>query len=226
MKDYLLITKEDIELNLINLRQIVFEITDSCNLRCKYCGYADLYEGYDKRDNQKLPFNKAKLILDYLFYNYWTKKNGVNYRRTINISFYGGEPLLNVPFIKKVINYVENLPKIGITFKYSMTTNAMLLNEHMEYLIDKDFFILISLDGNENGQSYRVDSKGHNSFYRVIENVRLLREKDPIYFEKKVMFNSVLHDRNSVEETYQYIKQEFNKIRLTCKTVCLPKQKV
>lgn len=64
MEDYLLINKENIEQNLINLRQLVFEVTDSCNLRCKYCGYADLYEGYDKRENLRFPFHKAKLIID------------------------------------------------------------------------------------------------------------------------------------------------------------------
>lgn len=63
MEDYLPTTKEDIEQNLINLRQLIFEVTDSCNLRCKYCGYADLYEGYDKRENKKLPFDKPNFFL-------------------------------------------------------------------------------------------------------------------------------------------------------------------
>lgn len=61
---------DTIEYNLINLSQLVFEVTDACNLRCKYCGYADLYEGYDKRENLKLSFQKAKLVIDYLF-NLW-----------------------------------------------------------------------------------------------------------------------------------------------------------
>ncbi len=43
------ISHKDIEYNLINLKQITFEITDDCNLVCKYCGYGDLYYGYDKR---------------------------------------------------------------------------------------------------------------------------------------------------------------------------------
>jgi hypothetical protein len=30
-----------IEDNIINLKQIVFEVTDACNLKCKYCGYAE-----------------------------------------------------------------------------------------------------------------------------------------------------------------------------------------
>lgn len=37
---------------LRDLKQIVFEVTDSCNLKCKYCGYGDLYSGYDERTNK------------------------------------------------------------------------------------------------------------------------------------------------------------------------------
>ena len=69
MEEYRFIKKEDIEANLLDLRQIVFEVTDACNLRCKYCGYADLYEGYDKRENTYFPFKRAKLIIDYLYNN-------------------------------------------------------------------------------------------------------------------------------------------------------------
>ena len=145
MKDYILTTPNDIEQNLINLKQLVFEVTDACNLRCKYCGYADLYEGYDKRESTYFPFKRAKLIIDYLYKNYWKKKTGKGYTRTINIGFYGGEPLLNMPFIKEVIAYIENLSYIGIVFKFGMTTNAMLLDRYMDYLVEKDFFILISL---------------------------------------------------------------------------------
>ncbi len=32
---------------LRNLRQITFEVTDRCNLKCKYCGYGEFYDNYD-----------------------------------------------------------------------------------------------------------------------------------------------------------------------------------
>ena len=73
MKEYRKLSHLDIEYSLANLKQLVFEVTDACNLRCKYCAYADLYEGYDQRENLKLPFQKAKLIIDYL-YEYWEKR--------------------------------------------------------------------------------------------------------------------------------------------------------
>ncbi len=66
MNNFIECRTKDIEHNLIRLPQLVFEVTDACNLRCKYCGYADLYEGYDKRENLNFPFYKAKFIIDYL----------------------------------------------------------------------------------------------------------------------------------------------------------------
>lgn len=68
-----------------------------------------------------------------------------------------------------------------------MTTNAMLLDRYMDYLVENNFSLLISLDGDEEGQSYRVDHRGRNSFSTVIRNVFLLRDKYPEYFKKEFL---------------------------------------
>lgn len=204
------ITAKDIEYNLVHLPQLVFEVTDACNLRCKYCGYAELYEGYEQRENLKLSFLNAKLIIDYL-HSLWEHYccNGV--LTPISIGFYGGEPLLNVPFIQQVINYIESLAPVGRTFYYNMTTNAVLLDRYMDFLVDKKIRLLISLDGDKDSQGYRVDVTGNNSFDKVFANINLLREKYPDYFERHVMFNSVLHNKNSVERIFRFIKDTFGK---------------
>jgi uncharacterized protein len=121
---------------------------------------------------------------------------------------------MNIPFIKQVIDYVERLKleKTGKVCSYSMTTNAVLLDQHMDYLVEKDFNLLISLDGDEFAQSYRTYHSGGNSFDRVFQNIKLLQEKYPAYFKNRVGFNSVLHNRNEVESTYQFIHSQFNKI--------------
>jgi len=74
------------------------------------------------------------------------------------------------------------------------------------------FSLLISLDGDEYNTSYRVDKAGNPSFPRIIKNVDTLREKYPEYFEEKVNFNAVLHNRNSVESIYRFIRDKYNKI--------------
>jgi len=92
-----------------------------------------------------------------------------------------------------------------------MTTNAMLLDRHIDYLVEKNFRLLISLDGDEYAHSYRVDHSGKNSFHRVFRNIKMVRNKYPEYFDKMVSFISILHNRNSVETSYQFISDNFDK---------------
>lgn len=202
-------TKEAIDYHLQHLKQLVLEVTDSCNLNCRYCGLADLYEERTIRNGKKLSFKKARTIIDYLF-SIRDIPSGVNYPLTI--SFYGGEPLLNVGLIKKVIDYLKDprFPKVN----FGMTTNAMLLDKHMDFLVEHKFQLVISLDGNEINHSYRVDHSGNNPYKRIYKNIKLLQKKYPGYFQKYVLFNAVLHNRNSVEETYTFIKGHFDKVPL------------
>lgn len=54
------ITRDEVLSSLVNLRQLTFEVTDACNLQCKYCGYGDLYFGYDKRETKFLAFEQGR----------------------------------------------------------------------------------------------------------------------------------------------------------------------
>jgi uncharacterized protein len=58
------INKEHITFALANLHQLVFEVTDACNLKCKYCAYGEFYEDYDRRENKILPTDNAIRLLD------------------------------------------------------------------------------------------------------------------------------------------------------------------
>jgi len=57
---------EDIESFLANTPQITFEITDSCNLNCTYCGYGDFYSDYEKREDKMLPVVKVFRFLNHI----------------------------------------------------------------------------------------------------------------------------------------------------------------
>jgi len=193
--------------HLQHLSQLVFEVTDGCNLNCKYCAYSSMYEGYDKREFKKLPFKMAKTALDYVM-DIRDSSPDVNYPLTV--SFYGGEPLLNFSLISKIVEYIKNeYPYQKVTF--GMTTNAMLLDKYMDFIALNSFSLTISLDGDEKGQGYRVDHTGKNSFKRVFKNIILLKTLYPDYFKTNVLFNSVMHNRNSAESTYGFIKRNFDK---------------
>ena len=198
--------------SIANMPQLVFEVTDACNLKCKYCAYGEMYEDYDAREEKMLPVDKAIRLIDFLV-DFWNSDRNKSIKHKTYISFYGGEPLLNIPFIKKIVDYVEN--KINCPdrmFELSMTTNAILLHKYMDYLHEHAFNILVSLDGNRENTSYRVDKSGNQSFDRIVRNVDRLKEKYPDYFRQKIHFNAVLHNRNSVEEIYRFFKEKYDKI--------------
>ena len=209
MIDY--IHPEHIVRALSNLPQLVLEVTDACNLKCKYCAYGELYEGYDKRHNRKMSFDMVRRIIDYL-YPLWTSKYNTSSQQTLYISFYGGEPLMNMPLIEKVVDYMEGLRIPHRTIRFSMTTNAILLDRYMDFIVEHDFSLLVSLDGNRRNDSYRVDHSGNPSFDRVVCNIDLLKERHPDYFRRSVNFNSVFHNRSSVEDVYSFIKERYDKI--------------
>lgn len=202
---------EDIEFALANIPQLTFEVTDACNLKCTYCGYGEFYEDYDIRENKLLEVKKAVKIIDYLA-KYWNSDKNMSIGSNVYISFYGGEPLLNMSFIKSVVNHIKNLDCPYRKFSFSMTTNGILLHRHMDYLYENDFNLLISLDGNKENTAYRVDKVGNNAFDRIAANVDALKEKYSAYFNSNVNFNAVLHNKNSVEEIYHFFKDKYGKI--------------
>lgn len=202
------IKASQIESDIINLKQLTFEVTDDCNLNCTYCAYGDMYEGYDRRLGSGLSLAKAKNILNYLFEK-WSSVNFTN-DQSMYISFYGGEPLLKMQLIKDIIEYIEN-SDVNRKIEYSMTTNGMLLDKHIDYLVNKEFNILISLDGDKKGSGYRLTKSKHPSFDIVYANILKVKETYPEFYEEHVNFNSVLHDKNTVSGLYSFFQENLGK---------------
>lgn len=204
------INKELLERAIANSNHIVFETTEACNLQCKYCGYGEIYSTFGKREKHRLSFDKVKILLDFLLEK-WNSPLNISFNKRINISFYGGEPLMNFPLIEKTVNYIStcNLKKSRINF--SLTTNGILLDNHIDFFTKWDFTLFISIDGNKSHNAFRVHQNGRESFEKVYENITLIKEKYPIYFKNNVFFNSVFHIKSSFIEVTDFFQKHFNK---------------
>jgi len=202
---------DDIKESLANVRQVTFEITDRCNLQCEYCGYGKFYNDYDKRKNKDMDISIAVRLIDFL-QKLWNSPLNHSHDRRISFGFYGGEPLCNFSFIREFTRYLGQLNLIHNRVGFTMTTNGLLIDKYMDFLVANNFRLLISLDGNEQNNRYRVYKNGKPAFGKILENVRALQSKYPRYFKEKVNFNAVLHNENSVSDIFSYFKQEFDKI--------------
>ena len=123
------LNKSNISYQLSNLRQIVFEVTDACNLKCKYCGYGEFYEDYDKRENKNLSIEETIAVLDYLI-QFWQSNQNVSFNKNVFISFYSGEPLLK--YSKKKWSLIQHGERSEIrNHAMNVFTNFFVLLPHI-----------------------------------------------------------------------------------------------
>jgi radical SAM protein with 4Fe4S-binding SPASM domain len=86
-----------------------------------------------------MPPRTADRAFEWLI-NDWCKKD-----KNLNIIWYGGEPLLNKPLIKKVVTEWSNSP---LNLKWSITTNGTMLDDDfMSFMDSHKVGMLLSLDG-------------------------------------------------------------------------------
>jgi len=204
------ITPDSIRYYTANIKQILFEVTESCNLNCAYCTYNELfYESYNRK-NTNLSIESAKSIIDY-FEKIWNSKLNMNEEQNVIISFYGGEPLLNIKFINELIDYISAKKSLKKNVSYSITTNGILLKKYIDLLVINDFMVTVSLDGNYKNNQYRVDHNNKNPHKQIVNDLKEIMKKYPEFYENNISFNTVLHDKNSVESVLNFFGNELNK---------------
>ena len=82
---------------------ITFQVTDACNLRCKYCYQIN-------KQNHFLNFETAKKFIDLLLDPpNETTKTYIDSRNSLAciINFIGGEPFLEIELIDKICDYIK-----------------------------------------------------------------------------------------------------------------------
>lgn len=205
------LTPDNIKELLANISQVTFETTEKCNLQCLYCGYGKLYVHHEKRSEKSMVLSTAKKIITYL-QERWNSPLNRSHDQNIYIGFYGGEPLLNFQLIKGVVSIMKNVGLHHNRVTFAITTNGVLLDKYMDFLVENEFNLLISLDGDKSNNDYRKFKGGKSAFSKIQKNIEALQLKYPDYFLKKVNFNAVIHNKNSVSEVYNFIKQNFGKI--------------
>lgn len=146
--------------------KIELYLAEACNLRCRYC-----YVNENRAlNNGLMPWEVARQAIDYAF-------RRAGRADTVNITFFGGEPLLNKPVLRQAIQYSQELGRVqGKRVTYSMTTNATLLDDEIiGYIKRYNFGLMVSLDGPKEIQdAMRPLANGQGSFDLATANIKRL----------------------------------------------------
>ncbi|MEK3668919.1 MULTISPECIES: radical SAM protein [Paenibacillus] len=167
------------------IEQIIIELTEKCNLRCKYCLYQE--DNVDTRNfsKQDMDWEVARKALDYISHNVG---------KELALTFYGGEPLVNFKLMKQCIEYSKSVMP-GVNIPVSFTTNLTLVTDEIAaYLATLDqCSVLCSLDGPEHVHDYfRVTVGGKGSFHQALRGLKRLVKAFEGKARHKLGINAVL----------------------------------
>jgi len=144
--------------------------TTECNLRCKYCFVEDENRKFTPAQMTKVTARKSLEVFAKLSEN----------ANKISVTFYGGEPLLNVDIVYSAMKYIRDLEAKG-SFKKPVNillfTNGLLVDdETVKVLIETRANISISIDGPKQfHDAGRIDTMGKGTFDKVMTAYRRLK---------------------------------------------------
>lgn len=155
------------------LQTLVFNLAHDCNLKCRYC-YA---EGGNYGGGRELMSPEvARQAVDFLLQEAADRKE-------LQITLFGGEPLLNFPVIKATVAYARQAcGEQGKAVSFSLTTNGTLLtDEVIDFLIEESIGVSVSMDGPpEIHDHWRPLPGGGGSYHLLYPKVkRLLAQRGP-----------------------------------------------
>lgn len=178
-----------------------------CNLRCKYCFYADIADLREVRSFGIMKQETTEAILKNIH-------ESLSSGDSITFAFQGGEPTL------AGLSYFEHFTSIvdtwqGLDVHYALQTNATLLDDDWCAFLKKYNFLLgvswdILADCHDTA---RVDTAGKGTSKRVLESVALLEKHKVEYNILCTLTNFVARHPNQVWK--QLVKHDIRYVQFT-----------
>ncbi|HSH52614.1 MAG TPA: radical SAM protein, partial [Bacteroidales bacterium] len=157
-----------------SLDKTTIVLSNSCNLRCKYC-YVDGGNYNQNIEDEFMTSETIQKITDYVHNVYGGTKR---------VAYFGGEPLLNFKVLKDHVLYYKKLVEEDRVEKlptFSITTNGTIYSDEIfSFLNQHNFVVGISIDGNKSlHDELRKDCFNKGSYDKIIANINKIRRKFP-----------------------------------------------
>jgi putative peptide-modifying radical SAM enzyme len=137
-------------------------LTTECNLKCKYCFEEALEDFEHDFEIEDIDYSLPKTVN----FDYQILKRFCSRDPECVLTFYGGEPLLRLSDIKKVMDLID--AKL-----FMVQTNGLFLDKLNADYVNRFHTILVSIDGEE---SLTNHYRGKSTHRKVIDNLKLIRK--------------------------------------------------
>jgi len=164
--------------------------TLTCNLKCSYCslGVGDMVGSQGK-------VSYTPDVLDAFIKRHLSEHE-------IYVTFYGGEPTLNLSFIEEVM---ARYP----TFRFQLQTNGTLLDNLPDNVLANLSNILLSIDG---GEAITDGFRGRGVYRQVVKNTQTVRDRMTGTFTARVTWSSEetsFEELDELADTFDYVYFQF-----------------
>ena len=160
---------EDVKKRKTVVKALCLHIAHDCNLACKYC-FAEEGEYHGRR--ALMSYEVGKKALDFLIANSGSRRN-------LEVDFFGGEPLMNWQVVKDLVAYGREQEKLHDKhFRFTVTTNGVLLNDEIQDFINKEMDnVVLSLDGRKEVNDFmRPFRNGKGSYDLIVPKFQKLAD--------------------------------------------------
>lgn len=171
-----------------------------CNIRCKYCFYADVSSLREVKSYGKMTKETGEKMVPNLF-------KDLNDGDELHLAFQGGEPTLaGLNYFKHVIHCVKQQTK-KVNVSYAIQTNGMIINEKWcQFLKENNFLVGLSIDGTPNfHDKNRLDAKQNGTFHRVLQTKKLFDQYEIAYNVLCVVTEELSYH---AKEVFDFIQQQ------------------
>ncbi len=152
---------------------IVFKISERCNLKCDYCYF---FFGGDETWKKHPPLVPRQVVEDLGAFSARAARD--HQIENIDIVFHGGEPLLmSKPRFEEMCNTLRSYEN-NFKFNFALQTNAVLIDDGWVDIFERhQVGVGVSLDGPAVvNDLHRLDLKGQSSYDRTVAGLRTLQK--------------------------------------------------
>lgn len=142
-----------------------------CNMRCRYCFYADVSKRRERASYGLMTYNTAKRLIA-------AAAADAHPGDRLTFAFQGGEPTLaGLDFYRCFFRTAQELlPRNSVCF--SLQTNGLILDEAWCALLrENDVLVGLSVDGGPQlHNAYRLDATGRGTYDRIHTAMKLMKQ--------------------------------------------------